>query len=463
VISPAANTVTGTSIASPVATTALAPPPGAVATAAETAAPPTDAAANARTAVPSTDAAGAAIPVVTPDPRTARRMRASEIALIVLAALAVVAAAKLAEAFLVPVVVGILISYTLRPLVTGLERVHVHRAVGAAVVLVALTGALTGIAYSLRDEASEVIADLPQTARKLRAAASATTGSPDSPVAQMREAAAEIEHAAADAAGKKPAQEVPPAPVAGEAQTFIGKQTALILGVLTQLGMAGLLAYFVLAAGDTFRRKVVHLAGRSLAKRRDTVELLNEIDAQVSRYMGILLVTNVLIGLATWLILAAFGLDGAPMWGVVAGVLHIIPYAGTAVTAVVVAIASFLQTNNFGDAAIAASAVTFAAIVIGMGLATWLQGRATQMNAVAVFIAVIFFGWLWGGWGLLLGTPLLAVAKAIADRIDDMHAIGELLGSGTVKGKEEATKAKNGAASAEDEATKAKAAERSAA
>jgi len=383
------------------------------------------------------DVVTATTPVVTPDGKTARRMRASEIALIILAAIAVVAAAKLAEAVLVPVVVGILISYTLRPLVTGLERLHVHRAVGAAVVLIALTGLLTGIVYSLRDEATEVIADLPQTARKLRVAAYTATRDSDSPMAHVREAVAEIDQAAADAAGKKPTtQTPPPAPVVAEAQTFIGTQTAKILGVLTQLGMAGLLAYFVLAAGDTFRRKVVHLAGRSLAKRRVTVEILNEIDAQVSRYMGILLLTNVLIGLATWLILAAFGMEGAAIWGAVAGILHIIPYAGTAMTAVVVAVASFLQTNSLGDAAIAASAVTLVATIIGMGLATWLQGRASRMNAVAVFIAVIFFGWLWGGWGLLLGTPLLAVAKAIADRIDDMYGIGKLLGGEEVKPKE---------------------------
>lgn len=418
-ISPAASTATDTAIARPVATAAEPPVAEVAATAEEIAAPPSD--------VPS---------AATPEPRPARRMRASEIALIVLAALAVVAAAKLAEAVLVPVVVGILISYTLRPLVTGLERVHVHRAVGAAIVLVALTGVLTGTVYSLRDEATEVIADLPQTARKLRAAANATIRGSDSPIAHMREAAAEIDRAAADAAGKKPPTQAAPPPVVAEAQTFISTQTAKILGVLTQLGMAGLLAYFVLAAGDTFRRKVVHLAGRSLAKRRVTVEILNEIDAQVSRYMGILLVTNVLIGLATWLILAAFGLEGAPMWGAIAGILHIIPYAGTAMTAVVVAVASFLQTNSLGEAAIAASVVTLVASVIGMGLATWLQGRTSRMNAVAVFIAVIFFGWLWGGWGLLLGTPLLAVGKAIADRIDDMHAIGELLGGETTKAKD---------------------------
>ncbi len=401
---------------------------------------------NTGAAAPVVDSAAAAEEIAKPsgdgpsaamgDRRTVRRMRTSEIALIVLATLAVVAAAKLAEAVLVPVVVGILISYTLRPLVTGLERMHVHRAVGAAIVLVTLTGLLTGIAYSLRDEATEVIADLPHMARKLRAAASATTRGPDSPVAHMREAAAEIEQAAADAAGKKPPAQAAAPPVAGEAQTFIGKQTAQILGVLTQLAMAALLAYFVLAAGDTFRRKVVHLAGGSLAKRRVTVEILNEIDAQVSRYMGVLLFTNVLIALATWAILAAFGLEGAAMWGAIAGILHIIPYAGTAMTAVVVAVASFLQTGSLGDAAITASAVTLVAAVIGMGLATWLQGRASRMNAVAVFIALIFFGWLWGGWGLLLGTPLLAVVKAIADRIDDMHAIGELLGGGASKAKE---------------------------
>jgi predicted PurR-regulated permease PerM len=66
---------------------------------------------------------------------------------------------------------------------------------------------------------------------------------------------------------------------------------------------------------------------------------------------------------------------------------------------------------------------------IGMALVPWLQGRAASMNAAAVFISLLFFGWLWGGWGLLLGAPLVAVLKTIADRVPRMEALGELLGA----------------------------------
>jgi len=65
---------------------------------------------------------------------------------------------------------------------------------------------------------------------------------------------------------------------------------------------------------------------------------------------------------------------------------------------------------------------------IGMGLVPWLQGRASRMNAAAVFVSLLFFGWLWGGWGLLLGAPLVAVLKTVADRIPRMEPVGELLG-----------------------------------
>jgi predicted PurR-regulated permease PerM len=68
-----------------------------------------------------------------------------------------------------------------------------------------------------------------------------------------------------------------------------------------------------------------------------------------------------------------------------------------------------------------AFAVGVAATVIGMGLSAWIQGRAFRMNAVTVFIALLFFGWLWGGWGLLVGVPLLAIAKTTIDRIPSLE------------------------------------------
>ena len=62
-----------------------------------------------------------------------------------------------------------------------------------------------------------------------------------------------------------------------------------------------------------------------------------------------------------------------------------------------------------------------------MGLSAWIQGRAFRINAVTVFVALLFFGWLWGGWGLLVGVPLLAVAKTTIDRLPSLERFVPLL------------------------------------
>ena len=66
-----------------------------------------------------------------------------------------------------------------------------------------------------------------------------------------------------------------------------------------------------------------------------------------------------------------------------------------------------VQFEEIGRALLVAVTVGVAATLLGTGLSAWLLGRAFRMSAVAVFVALLFFGWLWGGWGLLVGVPLL--------------------------------------------------------
>ncbi len=362
-----------------------------------------------------------------PEPALPRRQRATVTALIVLATLAVLTAAKLASAFLVPVVVGMLASYSLKPLVGWLERLHVHRALGSAVVLLVIAGLVGGGVFLLRDDAVSALANLPDAARKIRLAAHENAQEPPGPMGHVREAAAELNRAAAEATGgRTPAPNASPPPNA--LQRWVSDQSAKALDVVVDIGIAGLLAYFLLAAGDTFRRKVVHLAGPTLAARRITVEILDEIDAQVQRYLMTMLVLNTLIGIATWAILLGFGVDHAVLWGVFAAIVHIIPYAGSALTIVMTGIATFVQYGDVVRALGVAALVGIGATLIGMGLSAWMLGRAFRMNAVAVFVALLFFGWLWGGWGLIVGVPLLAVAKTTADRIPALERLASLLG-----------------------------------
>ncbi|HSD00379.1 MAG TPA: AI-2E family transporter [Casimicrobiaceae bacterium] len=359
---------------------------------------------------------------------TPRRQRSALTALIVLAVFCVIAAAKIASAFLIPVVVGMLASYALEPLVSALARVHIHRALGSAVVLLLLFGAIAGGVLLLRDDATSALAELPDAARKIRLAAQRNAQQPANPMSHVRAAAEELNRAAAEATtGGRPASAAPPPAPPNPMSQWLSDQSAKALEVLVEIGIAGLLAYFLLASGDTFRRKVVSVAGPTLAARRVTVEILDEIDLQVQRYLLTMVIINMLIGFATWGILVAFGVEHAALWGVTAAVLHIVPYAGSALTMVATAFAAFVQFEEIGRALLVAFSVGVAATIIGMGLNAWIQGRAFRMNAVAVFVAVLFFGWLWGGWGLLVGVPLLAIAKTTFERIPALQRYTTLL------------------------------------
>jgi len=362
-----------------------------------------------------------------PEPPLPRRQRASVTALIVLAVLGVCAAAKIADAFLIPVVVGVLASYALKPLVATLERVHIHRALGAAVVLLVLTGLVGGGIFLLRDDAVAALAELPNAARKIRMAAHETAHGPEGPMGHVRAAAEELSRAAAEAASGGGPVAATPAPAPSVLQKWLSDQSAKAVDVVAEIGLAGLVAYFLLAAGDTFRRKLVHLAGPTLAARRITVEILDEIDSQVQRYLMTMLIVNTLIGIATWGILLAFGVNHAGLWGIAAAIVHIIPYVGSALTIVATAVATFVQFEQIGRTLAVAASIGVAATLIGMGLAAWLQGRAFQMNAVAVFVSLLFFGWLWGGWGLLVGVPLLAIVKTIAESVPSLERLAALL------------------------------------
>ena len=358
----------------------------------------------------------------------ARRWQPAEISLVVLATIAAIAIAKWGQAFFIPLTAGILIAYALKPVVAALERIHIHRLIGAPLVLAAVTGVIAGGVALVREDAIAALAELPQAARKLRIAAQQSANEPRNPISHLRDAAAELSRAAAAAAGVPAAATQANAnpPPADQLREWGAAQSAKFVGVAAELGLAALLALFLLAQGDTFRRKLVSLAGPTLAARRITIEILDGIDVQVQRYLLVLLVTNTFLAISLWVALSLLGLERAALWGAVAGVVHIIPYAGAAVATVAIGIAAFVQFGTLASAIGVALVVFTIATAIGMGLMSWLQGRAGHMNPVAVFVTLLFFGWLWGGWGLLLGAPLIAIFRTIAEHIPSMQAVGEL-------------------------------------
>ena len=360
-----------------------------------------------------------------------RRSSRMNLALMMLVAITLIAALYFARAFVVPLLIGILASYTLRPLVDGLQWIKIPRAIAAALVLLALVGGVGWIGYSLSAEASLMIEKLPEAARKLRGDLRSSRTEVPSALQNVQEAASELQRAAADASQKPGAKAPLPGPPTDSMawmRDYALVQTSVLLSIVAQTPIVLLLAYFLLASGDHFRRKLVQFVGPSLSRKKDALRMLEEIDSQVQRYLLSMLVGNSLIAIGTWLAFWAIGVEQAGVWGVMAGVLHFIPYLGTVLLAIAAGIAGYLQ---FGTviAALAVSGVSvLIATLVGMGLMTALQSRFARVNAAVLFIALLFFGWLWGVAGLLLGAPLVAIAKVICDRVDSLKPVGELLG-----------------------------------
>jgi len=188
------------------------------------------------------------------------------------------------------------------------------------------------------------------------------------------------------------------------------------------------LVFFLLVSGDMFKRKLVRLAGPTLTKRRITVSILNHINTSIQRYMFMLLITNSLIGILCWIAFRLVGLDNAGAWAFTSGALHVIPYFGTVLIAVVTGLAAFSQFNSLSDAVMVAGISLGITTFVGVFVTTWMTGRIARMNPAAVFIALLFWGWLWGTWGLLLGIPIIVVVKVVSEHIEGMEAIAELLG-----------------------------------
>jgi predicted PurR-regulated permease PerM len=355
----------------------------------------------------------------------------SEAALWILAFIAVIGALYLARAFIVPLLFGILVSYTLRPVVDWLERYRMPRALGAALVLGALISGVSWITFSLSPDAATMVGKLPESARKLRQNLSSLSEGNWTAWHHVQQAADELRQVGADAGLESAAT---PAGVATELgnsawlQDFMLAQSTPLIAFTAQAPVVLLLTYFLLAAGSHFRRKLVQFVGPTLSQKKDAVRILEEVEDQIQRYLFVMLMSNALIAVMTWLAFEMLGLEHPAVWGVAAGILHFIPYLGTVGVALACGIAGLLQFESLAQAFLLAGSFLLIAGVVGMGFTTWLQGRFARVNPAVLFIVLLFFAWLWGVAGLLLGAPLLAIVKVICDRVESFQPVGELLG-----------------------------------
>ena len=384
--------------------------------------------------VPSADTLPAATPTPAPIvPTVSMPVIAQGVALTLLAVIAAVCALYFAQTFFVSLLLGILIAYTLNPLVAQLERIRIPRVAGTIIVMVGVMSALGFGAYSLRGQAQAIIEQLPEAARTFSSALARVRTSPGGNMEKMQSAAAEVEKATALAAGGPALPRQPATHVVLDRPGF--KLGDLLLsgsvgavGFLGQTIMVLFLTFFLLLGGDTFKRKLVRLTGPSLSKKKITVQILDDINDSIQKYLFMLLATNMLVAALAWIAFRWLGLENAGAWAVASGLLHVIPYLGPGVTAAAIGMAAFMQFESFPMAFLACGASLSIATLVGTFVTTWMTGRIAKMNAAAVFISLLFWGWLWGVWGMLLSIPLVVIAKVVSEHVEQLQPVAELLG-----------------------------------
>jgi predicted PurR-regulated permease PerM len=361
------------------------------------------------------------------------QVNARGLALGILAALATVFALSWAQSFLIPLLLGIVTAYTLNPLVNSLEAIKVPRVGGTIIVMASIIGALTFGTYLLRGQMQTIVAQLPEAAATFATGLTRIRISEIGNFQTMQNAAAAVERATAQepagpVARSQRATHVIVDQPAFKLDSFLWKNSMGALGVIGQVAMIAFLVFFLLLGGDTFKRKLVRMTGPSLSKRKTAVRILDDINQSIQKYMLMLLTTNLVIGLLSWIAFRWIGLENAGAWATAAGLLHIVPYLGPGVTALATGMVAFMQFQSLSVALLVAGSSLAIATLVGILVTTWMTGRTAHMNSAAVFISLLFWGWLWGIWGLLLSVPIIVIVKLVSQHVEQLHAMAELLG-----------------------------------
>ncbi len=368
----------------------------------------------------------------------------------VLATLAVIAALWWGQRFLIPLAAGLMLAMLVMPLTVWLAST-LHSRVAATVLTLALVlgglaagamafgGQLVRVAervpemismaaYQLaeRDPGTDSVLTRARIALQQLDRAADRMVTPKPPVRAGRRAAAAPAPAAVAASAPVPNNSI--TAVAGEAlrETAVTGSSVLI-GFAGNLSIIFFIAFFVLIGGRPLTERflglwIYHPNAHDLAHRA-----MRESARQIRIYAGVLLVTNTVVGVLVWIAFRLADLPDAAGWGVTAAVLHLVPYLGMAVLTALGAAETYLEHGSVSAALGMASFVVVTSTLVGTLVTAWLQGRAAKMNSAAVFIGLVFWGALWGVWGLFLGPALVVLLKVAAEHSRSGHRVAKLM------------------------------------
>ena len=316
---------------------------------------------------------------------------------------------------LIPLTLAVLITMLLAPVMSVFDSFHIPRPLSAAIVLGVVVGALGAGAYGLSGPVRDWLQKLPENGAKMNS----MLRSIKQPFAQIQKATEQI---ASTAVGARPGtpQRVQVA-TPGLTERLVGGGAQFLAAV----SVIFVLVYFLLSAGDTFLRKLVSVIPTLRDKRR-TVEIIRSIERDISFYLVLMLLINVGLGLGVTGITAFLGIPDPLLWGALTATLSFAPYIGELAIAATLFVVSMVTFDTLGNALIAPISYLLLMSTVHI-VAPFIVRRKLLLNPVAIFVGIIFLGWIWGIPGALLAVPLLASFKTICERVTPLNPIAAFL------------------------------------
>lgn len=352
----------------------------------------------------------------------------------ILATLAVIAGLWWGQRFLIPLTAGLMLVMLVTPVSVWLEHRLRSRVAATMLTLLLVMGTLAAGAMAFGGQLVRVAERVPEMISTGAQQLAERDPNANSLLARARDALQELDRAADRMMSAKPLRPSRRAAAAAAAAasaatpnnnitagaTVALRETAVtgssaLIGFASNLAIIFFIAFFVLIGGRPLTERFLGLWGEHPAAYARAQAALLESARQIRLYAGVLLVTNTLIGLAVWAAFLVTGQPDAAGWGIAAAVLHVIPYLGMALVTGLGAAEAFLAHETLGAAFGMAVYLVVMSTFIGTVVAAWLQGRAAKMNPAAVFIGLVFWGALWGVWGLFLGPALVVLLKVVAE------------------------------------------------
>jgi predicted PurR-regulated permease PerM len=356
-------------------------------------------------------------PAILSDAERRRHIRLQSGSMAVIAVGGVLTLMYLAKAVLILTLVSILIAFMLAPVVELCLRIRLPRSIGSAVAVLMMCATLYGVFYVSYNQADEFIAQLPKYSGRIRNV--------------LDEVKLRAERVRQTTRNVLPEEKVENGTLTvRQTSNWMADLTSGALGATEILLMAAFvpfLVFFMLSWQDHVRSSTVMLF--SPENRKTAYVTLGLISQMIRGFIVGNVAIGIILGITSTI---AFWVLGVPYFyviGMISGVVSLLPYLGIvlAILPPVVVSMGLLSTKGF----IAIVCVVAISHVIAMNvLYPKIIGRRLQLNPLAVTLALLFWGWLWGAMGLLLAVPLTAAVKIIFDHIESLRSWGDWLGEG---------------------------------